>query len=115
MGAGEPSPASALSTTFESAEAILANVAAFKLIAARHQGSIEQFLDEIDPLIDSSKVDPPDEPHVWIGSIHQAKGAQWPMVFIPGLAVRTFPRDDLTSKEIEAERRLFYVAITRAT
>lgn len=103
------------SPTVESAEAILANVAAFKLIAGRHQGSIEQFLDEIDPLIDSSKVDPPDEPHVWIGSIHRAKGAQWPVVFIPGLAARSFPRDDQTSEEIEAERRLFYVAITRAT
>lgn len=103
------------SPTAESAEAILANVAAFKLIATRHEGTISEFLDEIDPLIDSSQTEPPDEPHVWIGSIHRAKGAQWPTVFVPGLAARSFPRDNLEHEQIEAERRLFYVAITRAS
>ncbi|NCT87032.1 ATP-dependent helicase [Stenotrophomonas acidaminiphila] len=103
------------SPTAEAADAILANVAAFKLIAARHEGSIEEFLEDIDPLIDSSNVEPPDEPHVWIGSIHRAKGAQWPVVFVPGLAARSFPRDNLDDAEHEAERRLFYVASTRAS
>lgn len=100
--------------TAEQAEAILANVAAFKLIAAKHKGSIEEFLDEIDPLIDATNVEPPDEPHVWIGSIHRAKGAEWSHVFVPGLVVRSFPRDGLEQEQIEAERRLFYVAATRA-
>lgn len=103
------------SPTTEMAEAVLANVAAFKLIAGRHERTIAEFLDEIDPLIDSSKSEPPDEPHVWIGSIHRAKGAQWSHVFVPGLAARSFPRDDLEQEQIEAERRLFYVAITRAS
>jgi len=103
------------SPTAEMAEAISANVAAFKLIAKRHEGTIAEFLEEIDPLIDSSKKDPPDEPHVWIGSIHRSKGAQWPHVFVPGLAARSFPRDDLEHEQVEAERRLFYVAITRAS
>jgi DNA helicase II / ATP-dependent DNA helicase PcrA len=103
------------SPTAEMAEAVLANVAAFKLIAGRHEGTVAEFLDEIDPLIDSSKTEPPDEPHVWIGSIHRAKGAQWPHVFVPGLAARSFPRDSLEHEQIEAERRLFYVAITRAS
>lgn len=103
------------SPTAELAEAVLANVAAFKLIANRHEGSITEFLEEIDPLIDSSKTEPPDEPHVWIGSIHRAKGAQWPYVFVPGLAARAFPRDDMEHEQVEAERRLFYVAITRAS
>ncbi|QYR52878.1 ATP-dependent helicase [Lysobacter soyae] len=102
------------SPTAESAEAILANVAAFKLIATKHEGAIDSFLDEIDPLIDSSQTEPPDHPHVWIGSIHRAKGAQWPVVFVPGLATRVFPRDDLTEEDLEAERRLFYVASTRS-
>ena len=103
------------SPTAESADAILANVSAFKLIGTRHEGTIEEFLDEIDPLIDSSNVDPPDEPHVWIGSIHRAKGAQWPVVFVPGMAARSFPRDNLDDAAYEAERRLFYVAATRAS
>lgn len=103
------------SPTAEYAQAVLANVSAFKLIAGRHEGKIAEFLEEIDPLIDSSKTEPPDEPHVWIGSIHRAKGAQWPCVFVPGLAARSFPRGDLSIEEVEAERRLFYVAITRAS
>lgn len=102
------------SPTAELAEAVLANVAAFKLIASRHEGTIAEFLDEIDPLIDASAENPPDEPHVWIGSIHRAKGAQWPIVFVPGMAARAFPRDGLEYEQVEAERRLFYVAITRA-
>ncbi|MBF3348513.1 ATP-dependent helicase, partial [Pseudomonas aeruginosa] len=43
-----------------------------------------------------------------------AKGAQWSRVFVPGVVRSGFPRDDLSADEIEAERRLFYVAITRA-
>lgn len=103
------------SPTIESAEAVLANVTALRAVAAKHVGTIAEFLDDIDPLIDSTKTDPPEEPHVWIGSIHRAKGAQWPVVFVPGLAARSFPRDNLEHEQIEAERRLFYVAITRAS
>ena len=98
----------------ETCQAVLANVEAFKLIASRHRGTVAEFLDEIDPLIDLSQVDPPDTPHVWIGSIHRAKGAQWPVVFIPGLSAKSFPRETPDKDEIEAERRLFYVGMTRA-
>ncbi|MGA4815341.1 3'-5' exonuclease [Pseudomonas aeruginosa] len=94
--------------------AVMANVQAFRLIASRHEGSIDAFLDSIDPLIDSSAMEPPTAPHVWISSIHRAKGAQWSRVFVPGVVRSGFPRDDLSADEIEAERRLFYVAITRA-
>lgn len=102
------------SPTAESAEAILANVAAFRSLAAKHEGTIAGFLDDIDPLIDSTNLAPPTEPHVWIGSIHRAKGAQWPVVLLPGLAARAFPRDNIEAEELEGERRLFYVAMTRA-
>lgn len=100
--------------TAEAAEVILANVDAFKMIASHHQGSIEQFLDEIDPLIDSAPIAPPTTPHVWIGSIHRAKGDQWPVVFVPGLTERGFPAQMGSSSDVEPERRLFYVAATRA-
>lgn len=103
------------SPTRESAEAVMANVSAFKLIASRHEGSISEFLEEIDPLIDSSRTEPPKDPHVWIGSIHRSKGAQWPFVLVPGLAASSFPREGLEAEQLEAERRLFYVAATRAS
>ncbi|WP_284215149.1 3'-5' exonuclease, partial [Pseudomonas aeruginosa] len=102
------------SPTADQAAAVMANVQAFRLIASRHEGSIDAFLDSIDPLIDSSAMEPPTTPHVWISSIHRAKGAQWSRVFVPGVVRSGFPRDDLSADEIEAERRLFYVAITRA-
>jgi DNA helicase II / ATP-dependent DNA helicase PcrA len=102
------------SPTPEDAELILGNVAALREHAARHRGTISQFLDDIDPLIDSVHLEPPAESHVWIGSIHRAKGAEWPVVFVPGLADGSFPRRELTKAETEAERRLCYVAMTRA-
>lgn len=102
------------SPTVDQATAVMANVQAFRTIASRHEGTIDEFLDSLDPLIDSSAVDPPTTAHVWISSIHRAKGAQWSRVFVPGLVRGGFPRDRLSNEEIEAERRLFYVAITRA-
>ena len=48
---------------------------------------------------------------VQILTVHGAKGLEWPVVFVPGCNAKVFP----TSKgDIEEERRLFYVAVTRA-
>jgi DNA helicase-2/ATP-dependent DNA helicase PcrA len=102
------------SPTPEDAQLVVGNVAAFREHAARHKGTLSQFLDDMDPLIDSVHQQPPSGPHVWISSIHRAKGAQWPVVFVPGLADGSFPRHDLTKEQMEAERRLCYVAMTRA-
>ncbi|MBX2811259.1 MAG: ATP-dependent helicase [Myxococcales bacterium] len=61
---------------------------------------------------------PPDEtsPGVRIGTIHSAKGIEWQAVFVPGLCEERFPSPGaIQSTDDEAEeRRLFYVAITRA-
>lgn len=52
-----------------------------------------------------------------ITSVHRAKGLEWPLVILPGLEEGSFPfyrteGDEMV--EIEDERRLFYVAMTRA-
>jgi len=57
-----------------------------------------------------------DDEKVVLSTVHQAKGLEWDAVFIINLANGQFP-NDRASKEpqgIEEERRLFYVAVTRA-
>lgn len=53
---------------------------------------------------------------VLITSCHRAKGLQWPLVILPELSEGSFPavREGTGEAEIEDERRLFYVAATRA-
>lgn len=48
-------------------------------------------------------------------TIHQAKGLEFPVVFVIGLADGTFPlKRTIDEGDLEEERRLFYVAVTRA-
>ncbi len=58
----------------------------------------------------------PEEDRIVLSTIHQAKGLEWDNVFILHLAEGSFPseRSFQNEKEIEEERRLFYVAVTRA-
>jgi len=51
-----------------------------------------------------------------LSTIHQAKGLEWPIVFVVGLRDGQFPHHKSMEKahELEEERRLFYVAVTRA-
>ncbi|MFC0269406.1 ATP-dependent helicase [Kushneria aurantia] len=64
-----------------------------------------------DPVIDRG-------PGVLLSTVHGAKGLEWPLVAVSGLNEEDFPlysRDNpLTSASLEEERRLYYVAITRA-
>ncbi len=59
----------------------------------------------------------PDEwDFVVLSTVHQAKGLEWPIVFIPWMADGRFPTDMAinTSEDLEEERRVFHVAVTRA-
>lgn len=54
-----------------------------------------------------------------LSTVHQAKGLEWRVVFVIGLCDGMFPlsrviREDTTGEALEEERRLFYVAVTRA-
>ncbi len=54
---------------------------------------------------------------VVLSTIHQAKGLEWQVVFVPWLAQFHFPTKrsmEMTGEALEEERRLFYVAVTRA-
>lgn len=79
------------------------------------QPSLEGFLQEVSLVSDIDTYDDKKNA-VTLMTIHAAKGLEYPVVFITGLEEGIFPlvSSTLTLEELEEERRLFYVAITRA-
>ena len=79
------------------------------------ENSLEDFLAHIALLADIDKTDEMTKDSVTLMTIHSAKGLEYETVFITGLEDGLFPslRDE-ENADIEEERRLFYVAITRA-
>ena len=77
--------------------------------------SIVDFLQEVALLTDLDSNDG-EGPHVSLMTVHSAKGLEFPTVFVVGLEENIFPspRAAATNKGLEEERRLLYVAITRA-
>ena len=77
--------------------------------------SLSAYLQQITLLTDADEKDP-DADTVKMMTIHAAKGLEFPVVFVGGLEEGLFPNamSINTREELEEERRLFYVAITRA-
>lgn len=76
--------------------------------------SLAGFLDRVSLVSDADKYDE-SEDTVILMTIHSAKGLEFPVVFLPGLENGIFPGQLILSDEdLEEERRLCYVAITRA-
>lgn len=87
---------------------------------ARHYESLERFLSEIALVAgfgaEAAKSGEMPDDCITLSTIHQAKGLEWRAVFVLALAETRFPQAIATrsSAELEEERRLFYVATTRA-
>jgi DNA helicase-2/ATP-dependent DNA helicase PcrA len=79
-------------------------------------GILEEYMADIALLTDSDNEDPNDNDKVTMMTIHASKGLEFKNVYIVGLEENLFPSQlSLNSRqELEEERRLFYVAITRA-
>jgi DNA helicase-2/ATP-dependent DNA helicase PcrA len=77
--------------------------------------SLSTYLQQITLLTDADEKDP-NADTVKLMTIHAAKGLEFPVVFVGGLEETLFPNAMSlnTREELEEERRLFYVAITRA-
>ena len=76
-----------------------------------------QFMEDVALLTDSEmKKDEGDNDYVSLMTIHSAKGLEFPYVYVVGMEENLFPGilSLSTREELEEERRLFYVAITRA-
>ncbi len=77
--------------------------------------SLGSYLQQITLLTDADQSDPHADT-VKVMTIHSAKGLEFPVVFVAGLEEMLFPNalSINTREELEEERRLFYVALTRA-
>ncbi|HEX5689554.1 MAG TPA: ATP-dependent helicase, partial [Roseiflexaceae bacterium] len=85
------------------------------MVAAEEHSTLSEFLQEIALL--TSVDDKEDErDQVQLLTIHAAKGLEWPIVFVAGLEEGTLPHERSLSapESVEEERRLCYVALTRA-
>ncbi|MCC6541764.1 MAG: UvrD-helicase domain-containing protein, partial [Flavobacteriales bacterium] len=78
--------------------------------------TLSDFLIDVALLTDADNTDPNDNDRVSLMTIHSAKGLEFPYVHIVGLEEDLFPNlmSVQSRADLEEERRLFYVAITRA-
>ena len=79
-------------------------------------GSLSEFLEDVALATDFDNEKESDSDSVYLMTIHLSKGLEFPVVFIVGLEEDLFPSalSLNTRSELEEERRLFYVAMTRA-
>ena len=80
-------------------------------------GDFLEYVNELETQEDvKDKADEASEDAVQLMTVHGAKGLEFPVVFIPGLETGVFPISSANKNidDMEQERRLFYVGITRA-
>jgi DNA helicase-2/ATP-dependent DNA helicase PcrA len=78
--------------------------------------TLDRFMQDIALLTDQDSGDTEDQDRVLLMTIHAAKGLEFPYVYVVGMEENLFPSmQSMSSRtDLEEERRLFYVAITRA-
>ena len=83
--------------------------------SAREFETIESFLEQVSLVADTDELDP-DDSRAILMTLHSAKGLEFPVVFLVGVEEGVFPhiRALTDPDELEEERRLAYVGITRA-
>ncbi|MGH2828923.1 MAG: DNA helicase PcrA [Actinomycetota bacterium] len=82
---------------------------------ANPSSGVREFLEQVSLVSDADEIDP-EAGSVTLMTVHIAKGLEFPVVFIVGLEDGVFPhmRSMTDPEELEEERRLIYVGITRA-
>ncbi|MEO6627662.1 MAG: 3'-5' exonuclease, partial [Aquihabitans sp.] len=83
--------------------------------SAREVNSVDEFLEQVSLVADADQI-PDDDSQVVLMTLHSAKGLEFPAVFVIGMEDGVFPhlRSLTEPQELEEERRLAYVGITRA-
>lgn len=110
---------------YENIQELLSGMKEFSEIAleedeeeAKNPRALGVFMEDVALLtdVDNKDAKDDDQPKVSLMTIHSAKGLEYPYVFIAGMEENLFPSQlSVNSRsELEEERRLFYVALTRA-
>lgn len=100
-----------------SAESVLVGEAEAPARPDAPEGSlIDRFLEKVSLVADADQIPGAEDQFVTLMTLHTAKGLEFPVVFVTGLEDGTFPHQRTLSdpEQLEEERRLAYVGITRA-
>ena len=101
---------------YENVQELLNSIKEFIDNEENEEKNLNDFLQDISLMTEQDKNDNSDEEYISLMTIHMAKGLEFPIVFIVGVEEDLFPSQMMISsrEDLEEERRLFYVAITRA-
>ena len=102
---------------YENIQALLAGIKEFTASVGENETAyLSDFMVDVALLTDADEEKEEDKDKITLMTIHASKGLEFPYVFIVGLEENLFPSQmALNSRsELEEERRLFYVALTRA-
>jgi DNA helicase-2/ATP-dependent DNA helicase PcrA len=105
----------------EEAEARIENLVELVSAAREYElrdpeASLGGFVDRLSLLSEADEADGTTDARVWLMSMHAAKGLEFPIVIVAGMEEGLFPhaRSVEDEDDVEEERRIFYVCITRA-
>jgi len=101
---------------FENIQELLNGIKDFSETAEKGTNKLPDFMQDVALLTDQDKETDDDFNKVTLMTVHAAKGLEFPYVFVVGLEENLFPSmmSGESQENLEEERRLFYVAITRA-
>jgi DNA helicase-2/ATP-dependent DNA helicase PcrA len=106
---------------YENIQELLSGIKQFAQLAIENPGesgenTLDKFMEDVALLTDVDNEKEEDFDKVSLMTIHSAKGLEFPYVFIVGMEENLFPSQMAVNSrtELEEERRLFYVALTRA-
>lgn len=101
---------------FENIQELLNAIKDFSETAEKGTNKLPDFMEDVALLTDQDKETDDDFNKVTLMTVHAAKGLEFPYIFVVGLEENLFPSmmSGESQENLEEERRLFYVAITRA-
>ncbi|MHA7877360.1 MAG: ATP-dependent helicase [Bacteroidota bacterium] len=101
---------------YENVQELLNGIKEFTTNAENEDVSLAAFLQEVALLTNADEVDRESTDKITLMTIHTAKGLEFAYVYIVGMEEELFPSQMMleSQADLEEERRLFYVAVTRA-